>query len=672
MEHAVVDVTPSMDTKEGSQAKLILVFDYRDSTKTFQEAIDGAYHDGYGLIAYPLVDHNKDDAALIDALHRSNATASDLDIVGNVPFNFDCGTPSTTFQSLYGTTSQWIEFGLDDAERSASYLQLLIHEIDWAVHLEIYYLILPPPKIRGHVVGSVDDGALSMDPHHDAKERDDDAAITECAVNYASSILTAVQKSEKLVFWIPIPLNIAGWKLWKKMSILFAENKALRPALVIQKDAASKQLVNQWYAEGAELFFLPKDVFLTNKKGFPVLSRPHQKMMSRFLRWTDCTVAVCGEPEDPQRYSQYLRHLRSKCPPLPDDVVEFRSYWDVLQTPLQPLSHNLEYATYEVFECDSVKYVQYEKAIISCLIDLDQRSVVHKEDGAGQPEEDGFIVMVLGAGRGPLVSAALRAQKSSGIKIRLFAVEKNPHAVVILREKNLTEWGGAVQIVATDMRDWKGTHKAHIVVSELLGSFGGNELSPECLDGGLGVLRPDGFSIPAAYTSYLCPITNHSVYSRLKDRPSDFETPYVVQLQRHQRLSEVQKCWSFEHPAERIMANNSHNARHCRLEFKINDKVPEDGGGSVVHGLAGYFDAVLYGDVTLSTHPQTASKGMYSWFPIYFPLIEPVEVDKGDTVTVHLWRRVSPKCVWYEWCLSSPVVSKIHNPHHRSYQVNLQ
>ena len=117
--------------------------------------------------------------------------------------------------------------------------------------------------------------------------------------------------------------------------------------------------------------------------------------------------------------------FRSNCPKLPDQEAEFRSYWDVLQTPLQPLSHNLEYATYEVFEADSVKYIQYEKAIISCLIDLDKRSVLQKDDKNGdQSDQDGFIVMVLGAGRGPLVSAALRAQKSSGIKIRLFAIEK--------------------------------------------------------------------------------------------------------------------------------------------------------------------------------------------------------------------------------------------------------
>ena len=39
------------------------------------------------------------------------------------------------------------------------------------------------------------------------------------------------------------------------------------------------------------------------------------------------------------------------------------------------------------------------------------------------------------------------------------------------------------------MRDWKPESKVDIIVSELLGSFGDNELSPECLDGGQSLLK---------------------------------------------------------------------------------------------------------------------------------------------------------------------------------------
>lgn len=54
-------------------------------------------------------------------------------------------------------------------------------------------------------------------------------------------------------------------------------------------------------------------------------------------------------------------------------------------------------------------------------------------------------------------------------------------------EKDL--WEGKVTVVSCDMREWNSPENADIVVSELLGSFGDNELSPECLDGILRFLK---------------------------------------------------------------------------------------------------------------------------------------------------------------------------------------
>ncbi len=59
-----------------------------------------------------------------------------------------------------------------------------------------------------------------------------------------------------------------------------------------------------------------------------------------------------------------------------------------------------------------------------------------------------------------------------------------------------------VTIVTADMRTWQAPEPADILVSELLGSFGDNELSPECLDGAQRFLGPDGISIPANYTRW--------------------------------------------------------------------------------------------------------------------------------------------------------------------------
>ncbi len=44
----------------------------------------------------------------------------------------------------------------------------------------------------------------------------------------------------------------------------------------------------------------------------------------------------------------------------------------------------------------------------------------------GQPT----VVMVVGAGRGPLVRASMRAAQEAGVPLRAYALEKNPCAVV--------------------------------------------------------------------------------------------------------------------------------------------------------------------------------------------------------------------------------------------------
>ena len=142
--------------------------------------------------------------------------------------------------------------------------------------------------------------------------------------------------------------------------------------------------------------------------------------------------------------------------------------------------------------------------------------------------------MVVGAGRGPLVRASLRASERCGRRLKVYAVEKNPNAVITLQSLVESEgWEEIVTIVASDMRaDWNFAEKADILVSELLGSFGDNELSPECLDGAQKFLKPGGVSIPQSYTSYLAPLTSSKLWNDAKayNDLAHMETPYVVKF----------------------------------------------------------------------------------------------------------------------------------------------
>ena len=53
-------------------------------------------------------------------------------------------------------------------------------------------------------------------------------------------------------------------------------------------------------------------------------------------------------------------------------------------------------------------------------------------------------MMVVGAGRGPLVRRALVAASQAERNIKLYAVEKNPNAVLTLHAWKEMEWGDKV------------------------------------------------------------------------------------------------------------------------------------------------------------------------------------------------------------------------------------
>lgn len=79
---------------------------------------------------------------------------------------------------------------------------------------------------------------------------------------------------------------------------------------------------------------------------------------------------------------------------------------------------------YEIFERDSQKYESYREAVEAALLDRVPESEASTRT---------TVIMVVGAGRGPLVRASLRASEKVGRLVKIFAVEKNPNAIVTLQ-----------------------------------------------------------------------------------------------------------------------------------------------------------------------------------------------------------------------------------------------
>ncbi|KAK8654641.1 hypothetical protein V6N13_107248 [Hibiscus sabdariffa] len=572
-------------------------------------------------------------------------------------------SPAQWSSHVVGKISSWIDLDSEDEILRMDSETTLKQEIAWATHLSLQACLLPSPK-----------GA-------------------SCA-NYARCVNQILQGLSNMQLWLRIPLlksdddspdvdsdNLMdSWELWNSFRLICEHHSQLSVALDILSTLPSVNSIGRWFGEPVRVAIIHTDSFLTNARGYPCLSKSHQKLISGFFNHS-VQVIISGKPlhsipaetigsaanqtdnnmnstlRHPLRsYLDYVGYLYQRMEPLSEQERIELGYRDFLQAPLQPLMDNLEAQTYETFEKDSVKYMQYQRAISKALLD-------RVPDGEASAATT--VLMVVGAGRGPLVRASLQAAEETGRKLKVYAVEKNPNAVVtLLSLVKLEGWENVVTIVSCDMRLWNAPERADILVSELLGSFGDNELSPECLDGAQRFLKQDGISIPSSYTSFIQPITASKLYNDVKSHKDlvHFETAYVVKLHSVARLAPTKPVFTFNHPDYSTKKNNQ---RYKKLQFEV----PRDTGSVMVHGFAGYFDATLYKDVHLGIEPSMATPNMFSWFAIFFPLRQPICVQPGSPLEVHFWRCCGSAKVWYEWCVTSPRPSPIHNSNGRSYWV---
>ncbi|XP_055696144.1 protein arginine N-methyltransferase 5 isoform X2 [Lutzomyia longipalpis] len=453
------------------------------------------------------------------------------------------------------------------------------------------------------------------------------------------------------------------WLWWNRFRLQSDFNGKHRLSLVLSADIPSQDEILRWLGEPVDYLVVSSDIFIQNKANYPVLSLAHQDVISQFIRKTKAKFIVKANPNDGnlRYYAEYLRHLQEKF----HEVDPMDGFDDLIEIPLQPLFDNLDTYTYEIFEKDPVKYVYYQRAIEAALIDK-----IPEEEKSTKTA----ILMVLGAGRGPLVRSSLNAATNTGRKVRIYVIEKNQNIRNTLEALWREMWPrDTVQLIFSDMRDFSTEEKADIIVSELLGSFGDNELSPECLDGAQVHLKPDGISIPSSYTSHIEPIMSSKLYNQvrlvtktedqnmqLRGKSKVMETTYVVYMKNVFHIADEPKpLFTFHHPNRDKVINNN---RYGRVSFTT--KLD-----SVLHGFAGYFDTVLYKDIVLSIHPMTHTNGLSSWFSMFIPISTPVNLKAGEEIELNVWRHVAQRKVWYEWSLTSPQISPIYNLNGRACDI---
>ncbi|KAL7063052.1 hypothetical protein AAHC03_01797 [Spirometra sp. Aus1] len=644
-------------------------------TGDLKTAYDDAVSMGYAFVGADLFQHSdepkltneKIDAILpairSDQIHSETGDSIAGNFVGYVSSWIDCDAP-------------------DSALRKASE-KCLLKELHWAAHLALRVVCI---------------------------------SLRRLANPNLARILTSFTITEyaPVRIWISVPMSLmedssddgkeggdacesSPWHWWTQLVSLAGDtSESFGLLLELGADLPSESVIRRWLSEPVSCLSLSTDIFVLNSKGYPVLSAAHQSVLRRFFK-LNSQMMVHGECRHERGLTVFQQYINWLWKSANENKTLYekhsRGLEDQLQEPLQPLQDNLSSTTYGVFEMDSYKYKAYEEAIYMALMDRCRRSqpvaftpedfpaltdAPMRTNGAPAPGQDKQVIFILGAGRGPFVAASLQASERSGCPVRIYVVEKNPNALFTLRHRLETEWKGRdVHLVPGDMRQLSADlEKADIFVSELLGSFGDNELSPECLDGAQHLLKDNGISIPSSYTSYVAPLQSLRIHQEAACHrelcsshtrvQKPLETPYVVRLQNFQLLDDPKAAFTFTHPRKSgsVTGLAEDNSRFTTLVFTASQD-------AMLHGFAGYFDAVLFGKIDLSIHPQHHSPNMFSWFPLVFPLETPVPVRTGEQIVLHLWRCVSTRHVWYEWALTAPVTTKVHNAAGSAYKIGL-
>ncbi|KAK5960632.1 protein arginine N-methyltransferase PWA37_002061 [Arxiozyma heterogenica] len=575
------------------------------------------------------------------------------------PFN---GGSQEEAPRYIGLLSSWLELESPDLLQRSLAFQVLLNECRYAKYVGIKKLILAPPKdlVNLQDYSQIVARLLNSDifrPGQDATQ----------------------QNTERMILSISLPLcedsdPLATWEIWNTVRKLCDFHPSLTISLAISKVKTPNYVLNRWLCEPVSCLLVSSSIFATNKYGYPVLYKFNQNLIRKFqdingnsqTTSNDLCVLLHGMEKyaysvngGENSYLAYINHLLKKGDQAMLSECINGSNEPYLLSPLKPNSENLTNEIYSNFEKDEVKYDMYEKAIEKAICNI--KNFI---DNSSQ-----FTILIAGAGRGAIVDKLYQVIMKHNIinRARILALEKNPEACLYLQKRNFEYWNSRVELIKEDMKTWKDpTIKIDICISELLGSFGCNELSPECLfeiekyHG-----KPNTIYIPKSYSSYVAPITCPLIYQKLKDtndRKKNLQSFWVLHKIPYQVLSsKISKVWTFKHPM--IRANFT---QQYTTVFKLKQR-------GEIHGLIGFFTAILYDEETiLSIIPDGHivkdklenyhmhnmenifhTKDMISWSPIIFPLEQPLPIVDDTEVSLSISRLHNGREVWYEWSMES-------------------
>ena len=389
------------------------------------------------------------------------------------------------------------------------------------------------------------------------------ASHPSTARQLARCLLSVLQSHAEVTVVLQLECDERSYEWYVRLLVACGHHRRIHLSLILTSQLPSPALLRLVRAEQLHSVTLDIGCWLTNRLGYPILAAKHKAAVLDLLDNCQSVILCLDATSDATSatdivrsaayHQHYIHHLHSihTAATAGSAAASLPSmYRDYLQSPLQPLHDNLSNQTYEVFESDPIKYAQYSAAIQLALSDLSQKF---------SSQLGPLVVWVVGAGRGPLVWAVLKASEAVRVPVQLVAFEKNKHALQTLNALYNTQWLPYHSMLTVQPHNILAytplpeQARPHLLISELLGSFGDNELSAECLDGACSWLVEGGVCIPERSVSYLVPVRDARVMGQLAAGSAEGrEMPYVVQLYACEKLvwEDGRACFVFAHPAQ--------------------------------------------------------------------------------------------------------------------------
>lgn len=103
-----------------------------------------------------------------------------------------------------------------------------------------------------------------------------------------------------------------SWHWWCKLRTLCQESGKLGVLLELTADIPPDFVIERWLSEPIRAVEIPTSLFMTNKNGFPVLSRAHQKIVNKLFN-LDLDFFISGNCKHADKglnkYYEYMNYL---------------------------------------------------------------------------------------------------------------------------------------------------------------------------------------------------------------------------------------------------------------------------------------------------------------------------------------------------------------------------